>query len=727
MSTLSEQAKEVVGMVPAVNPLKDWLATFRAHFWEIWGFTLVVTIAAAVYASGLEPLYRSKATLILETSSQKVETVSDIYNPGFQGRTYLATQLELLSTLDMAIRVVRREKLLRDPRFDDIGQPKRPWYSIARYLPSLSDEKPSRILLDDEQRELLIAETIQKAITAGPKNKKAGTLLIEISAVSKDPVFATQLANGYADAYIESGLDARLQVVRKASVWLTERIQGMKLDLEEAEQRLQQYRDRQKLIDVGGVLKLVESELANNTAKLLDARKDRTELENTYRRVQASSANADELQSIPVIAAEAEVGRAVRQMSAQREQVEALKDRYGPKHPKMIAARSKAAELQKTLESALLLAARKVRTKYELARDNERSLAKLVTQARGEVRAINRGEYELGVLERDVQTSQQLYDTFLTQFKQTDARSELDAAIARVVERARLPKAPFQPRIPLIVSVSFLLGLVLAFAFARLQWLISDGIKQPNELEALTTLPVLASLPLLPRRKRALNLSASLSVGESKSLFAESVRTLRTGVLLSRIDSKFKFLMVTSSIPGEGKTTVSINLASALGQMKKVLLIETDLRRPSIAHAMGLDDRHPGLADVILETATLSDAIRKDENYPFDVITSGQVPPNPLELLSSHRFKNIVAALTDRYQHIVFDSAPCQAVSDAYALASLMDGIVFVVRANGTRRSTVDDCMKRMKQMSAPLLGTVLNQYARRANSDLANYSYYYD
>jgi len=252
-----------------------------------------------------------------------------------------------------------------------------------------------------------------------------------------------------------------------------------------------------------------------------------------------------------------------------------------------------------------------------------------------------------------------------------------------------------------------LLGIGLAFLEDRLD----NTLKQAEDVEGQIQLPTLGTVPLRRGRRHAVCAPERVFIDDAKSDFAEAIRTVRTGVVLSGLDDPHRIVLVTSTVPGEGKTTIASNLAVALSQLERVLLVDADLRRSSLGVKLGLPANAPGLSNLVAGTADLADCIHRLPGTELDVLPAGLLPPNPLELLSSQHFARTLADLEQRYDRLVLDSAPAQAVSDALVLSRLCNAVLFVVKADATPRQLVQLAVRRLRRVDAPLIGAVLNQF----------------
>ncbi|MDP2226537.1 MAG: polysaccharide biosynthesis tyrosine autokinase, partial [Moraxellaceae bacterium] len=342
-----------------------------------------------------------------------------------------------------------------------------------------------------------------------------------------------------------------------------------------------------------------------------------------------------------------------RQIQAQFK-LSQISQRYGPQHP---------AYMQADLEY----------------REAEMALK----QARSVAIGFARKEFRLKELMREVETNRNLYDTFFTRIKEANQTRELETANARVVDAAVVPSIPVKPKKGLVMVLAFVLSLMFGVLLAFLLDYLDSTFKGAEDVEARLGVPMLGLLPIAKGSQKS-EWAQLLFLEDDQQGFAEAVRTVRTGVVLSGLDTPHHVVVVTSSVPGEGKTTTSINLALAMGQMERVLLIDADMRRPSVAKSCGIPGSSPGLSNLVAGTAEFDQCIHRLPDGNIDVLTAGLIPPNPLELLSSKRFREVLGQLSEKYDRIVIDSAPTLAVSDALVLASIANSVIYVVKSDST-------------------------------------------
>ncbi|MFN3586329.1 MAG: GumC family protein [Moraxellaceae bacterium] len=385
-----------------------------------------------------------------------------------------------------------------------------------------------------------------------------------------------------------------------------------------------------------------------------------------------------------------------RQVQAQFKLAE-LSKRYGPKHPAYIQAELELKEADIALK-----------------------------QARSAAISVARKEFRLQELMREVETNRNLYDTFFTRIKEANQTRELETANARVVDPAVVSSLPVKPKKGLIVALAFVLSLMLGVLLAFLLDYLDSTFKGAEDVEARLGVPMLGLLPIAKGSKKS-DYAQPLFLEEGQQGFAEAMRTVHTGVVLSGLDTEHQVVVVTSSVPGEGKTTTSLNLALAMAQMEKVLLIDADMRRPSVAKACGIPGSSPGLSNLVAGTADIEQCLHRLPESSLDVITAGLIPPNPLELLSSKRFRDVLAQLAEKYDRIVIDSAPTLAVSDAIVLATMANAVIYVVKSDSTAFHSARSGIQRLQRVNAPITGVVLNQVNVSKATKYGGYYGYYD
>lgn len=713
-----------------VIELSYYWGLIRRHLPVLLTISFVITALTILVAMVLTPVYEATSTVLIESEDAKVVSIEEVYGLANSSNEFYRTQVEILKSRELARQVVRSQQLMDNTEFNPFHPQRDRSFSLRAYIRSwfAKEEAP---LPSEEQ---IFEATVSAMMSSIGVYPVTDTQLVKISVSSYSAVTARDLANAVGREYIRSRLDEKIGVTREASGFLQERLGGLKAQLEESERKLQAYRDENDLVDLAGVDTLVSQEIDQITTQLVQARARRLELESTYRRLSSdSSMDIDELSSIPLVSSHPLV-ISLRQKETEAElKISELSKRYGELHPKMIAAQSELSSVQDSLLTQMRRISHNIINEYATARDKEQSLISAMTEAKSQAEKINENQFELNSLIREVEANSQLYDMFFTRINETAATGDLELPSARIVDPAVAPISPSKPNKKLLVImaafVSLMFGVVLIFIID----LLDATIKNPDEVDRKLATYLLGVLPLMGgRRNRRKGAEPEMLVRafaeNTEHGFTESVRTIRTSLTLASMQVPAKIMLVTSSVPFEGKTTLSCNLSEAFGQVEKTLLIDADMRRPSVAKKLGLIPHAPGLSNAVVAPESLEECIQPVDDLGIDVMSSGPIPPNPLELLGSDSFRSLLATLSSRYDRIIIDSAPVHAVSDAVYLSTLVDGVVYVVKADATKDSLVKKGLERMKQNQARILGVVLNQVdVERERKYTGSYAGYYD
>lgn len=689
--------------------------------WWILALALILASLAGLIASRIEPVYRATTTVLIENSETQVTSIDDLYGLNTRAKEYYLTQFEILKSRELAEQLVDRMQLTNHPEFDPRQNATFDWHDyVPVWLDRLNQWFPrDSAPLTDEQVRAQVLNQFIKSLEVEPVNN---TQLVRINFDSHDPALAARVADEMADVYIESNLEARLQMTQKAAGWLRGRLEALSTRLKESEARLQEYREQETLVDVAGVNSINARELDELTTRYVAASNVRAQAQNLLDQVRAAgpSPSAEQLMALPVILRH-DLVKSLKNAQVKADgKVAELSKRYGQRHPAMVAARAEAEQARAELLQQVQRVAQGIESDYQAARESERAIEIQLKKAKQDAQSVNRKEFKLNELQREVETNRQLYDMFLTRAKETGEAGGLQMAHARVVDPAQLPRVPVAPKTNLIVALALLGGLGLGVLLAFVRDALDNTVKTPEDIEEKLNTRMLGFLPRTKARARHLPVEGFLSANFSR--FAEAVRSLRTDIMLSSIDQPYKTVVVTSTLPGEGKSTVSLNLAEALGQMEKVLLIEADLRKPVLARALKIPLDTPGLSALVSGQAELKACITSLPERGFDVILAGSLPGNPQELLSSKRLHIMLQALKRHYDRIVIDTPPTQPVSDTLVLSKFADAVIYVVKAGDTPLRLVAKGIRRLVDARAPVLGVVLNQVDLRRKNHYGDY-----
>ena len=683
--------------------------------------SLLAALLAGLISYAITPTYRAQATLLIEAEEAKVVSIEEVYGINSSNNEYLKTQFEMLKSTALAERVTKSLKLVDTPYFQEVLNKKSLLGSLITSIKNIfgMDEVAPDEDLERSQLER-VSNIIAKGLSVSPVR---GTQLVKLSFESTHRHMAKNIVNTFARLYIQSNLEAKASIAQRAIDMLSERLGGLEDRLEASELALREYREQEGLIDLQGVTTLVSKQLNELTSQIVDVRRQKAELEALSEQVvdENGALSLEELESVSSILNDTLVQHFKEAEAEADAKLEELAQRYGPKHPEMLAARADLDVATRKYTKQLKNVAEGISQEYSAAKRKERRLLKELESGKNELQEIRRKEFALTRLQREVNSNRQLYNTFFKRVKETTETVDLATANARVVDAAKVPLTPVKPRKALIVVAVFIICLMLSFGVALLIDILDNTFKTTEDIESKLNAPLLGILPKLADLGGEKDNLSRAFYDEDHKKYAEAVRTIRTGLQLAGIDKPLQVTMVTSSVPGEGKSTLSMNLAHSLGLNEKVLLIDADMRRPSVGKKMGFAVGTPGLANLIAGNASNEACIQSVEG--IDVMVAGAVPPNPLELLSTEKFGNIVKQLRESYDRIIIDSPPTQAVSDALILSTHSDGLIYVVKAASTSVHLAQAGTGDVLQAGAPLTGVVLNQIDLDKQS---SYSYAY-
>lgn len=679
---------------------KIWVVLLRNK----WGIILVPLLAAMLaylYVSTLTPIYRATSTLLIQPPSSNIVGIQGVESITGNNE-FLQTQFELLKSRQLA------ELVVKELNF------------VADVIPSENDEATA-----DDRLERAIS-SFRRTISISPRQN---TQIVDMSVEMADPETAARAATVLARGYIDLQIQGRLEVTTQATNWMSRRLSELEDELKASERRLQDYVEQEDLVDMGGITTVEAAELSQINDRLIDARQAFARAENEYRQIADYTADEWRMQATaPAVRSNSLIAEFIGAEVRARARVDELSQRYGPQHPRMIEAQDELTAATESLRGQVRQVAASIEQAYRLSESNLASLQAAFNANREDIRDVQAKATQFRQLEREVESNRALYDRFLTRLNETSATADIEEVNARIIDAAIVPKSPVKPRVMRSAGITGILALMAVIGLAFLREQLDNRIRSSSDVDEKLRVPMLGLTPL--QKKASRSEIARLYLSETKRTFSEAIRTIRTGVVLSGLDNPHKRILITSSVPGEGKTSLACNLASALGQLERVILIEADMRNPTLKHVYGMDKNQPGLADVLAQNATLEQSVHHVDDIA--VLACGTLPPDPLELLSSNRFNDLLGQLNQEYDRIVIDAPPVHAVTDPLVLASCANAVLYVVKSDATAAPMVLKGLSRFDEFDAPVLGVVLSHFdANKSGQYGYGYKYandgYYD
>ena len=711
--------------------LSHYFRVINQSKWRILSLALIVTFLVALIVLSLTPVYKATSSLLIESEETNIVSIEQVYGLDASKKEYFETQYEILKSRYIAEKVVNKLALDSHPVFIEkleesntsaFDGVKSTLKSLLTFLP----QKAREPLNEDEQAQLrkeLLITLFSENLTISPV---PNTQVVKIAYTSESPRLAAEVANAVAEVYIESYLEAKFDMTSKATSWLNDSLAGLRNKLEVSEKKLAEFYQREQLVNLDGVVGLASEELQGLSEQLLQAENRLKQSEIIFEQVQNFNGDPAELAAMPAVQNHPSIQNVKEAELKAQSNVSELSKVYGPKHLKMISAQAELASVKQTLENQVASLISGITSEYRQAQSQVNRLRVAVASAKDEYRKLTTLESKRRVLQREVDTNQQLYDSFFTRLQETSEVEGFESANARVLDRATLPVEPFKPKKSLILIATLVMSAGFGVFIALVLDFLNSGIRSVEDVERKLGQRMMGLIPWQPHRKKD-DLPLREFFDTSNHVFSEAIRTLRTSIQLLDLTGDKKVVMVTSSVPKEGKTTVSINLAFAMGQIGKTLLIDTDLRKPAIAKRFGMPGFQPGIANLVAGTHSLDECLCNDVASNIDVITAGSATPNPQELLMSDNFKKVINDLREQYEHIVIDTAPIQAVSDAIIVSESADMLFHVVKADATNEKIVSSGLERFMRVGKRIDGVILNQVdVKKAGNGYA-YTGYYD
>ena len=703
--------------------LSDYARVLYKRRWIAGTAFTVVFLLVTVYTFTATPIYEATTKLLIESDNPNVVSFKEVIDEQGSKNDYYQTQYNILQSRTLARRTLNDLKLWNHEQFG--GTPKAKAFSIGGAVSGAVDSVRGMFASQEPTAEVPASdETLieSRAIDAFLSNLKVSPVrnsrIVDVKFASTDAALAAQVVNTLARGYIDQNLEVKFNSSKEAADWLGGQLSEQRKQVEAAEAALQRYKEANDAISLEDRENIYVQKLGDLNSAVTRAKTDRFEKEALYNQLQSIQSNSAALDSFPAILSNPFIQQQKAEMADLQRQFASVQERLGAKHPEYQKVEAALRTAEAKLQGEIAKVVQSVRNQYLAARTQENSLNAALESQKREALSMNRKGIEYGVLRREVESSRQIYDSLMQRAKETGVSAELKSSNIRIVDAAERPRVPASPRRNFNMLIALfggsMLGVGLAFFFEYLD----NRIKTPDEVKSHLGLPALGMVPAIG--DKALNGAYPLLGAGTPPNFNEAFRTVRTNVLFSSAEEGSKTLLITSTGPGEGKTTFSCNLAVSLAQTgQRVLLIDADMRKPKVHDAFGVN-QEPGLSNLLVGGVKASESVRKTKITGLWLLPAGKLPPNPAELLGSQRFKEFLLSLKEHFDTIVIDSPPVMAVADAAVIAHRTTGVVFVVGAEMTSRYAAKAALDQLENARARFVGAVLNRV------DIEKHSYYY-
>ena len=662
--------------------------------WLILGTTGLCVLIALILTLLATPIFRADTTLQINR-----DTVNVVQVRGFQpveslnDQTFYQTQYDLLKSHSLARRVVVAMDLQHDAAFQGLLRPS-PLARLLGFLHGASARKP-----DQEDTLRADADALLHMVSVQPVlNSK----LVDVSVDTPDPRLSAQIANVYADQFIRSNLDRRMAASGYAKQYLQDRLQQLKLRLEDSDKELVAFAQKHQIVNISDRQSLVGQQLEQLNVALAQAEQDRYKAEAKWRQLQG--APADQIAQVlgdPVIE---------KLQQAYAEDQAKYQDQlriYKPAFPAMLQLHAKLDEIHRQIAARTALVRGSVQSAYAAAKARETLLRQRVADLRQQVLDLEQRSIRYNILKREVDTNRQLYDAILQRYKEIGVAGGVGINNISVVDRAEPPMVRYRPRLKLNLAIGLLLGLFAGIAAALVLDHLDDTVHIATDAEQKLGLAVLGIIPL------ARTGTPEQALLDPRSALAEAYRSARTALQFATADGVPRSLLITSTRRGEGKSTTALALAQSFAQMgRRVLLVDADMRNPA-QHNLGAVDNSRGLSNVLAGALAWREAVVGGENGPA-LLACGPLPPNPAELLAGPRLATLLAEAQAEYDLVILDSPPVLGLADAPVLGHCVAGTLLVIEAGGARIDHIRDALKRLHAARARVVGAAITKLDAR-------------
>jgi capsular exopolysaccharide synthesis family protein len=699
---------------PIVDIASYWRLAIKYRFLLI-GFLLVALGVGGALTLLMTPVYTAQATLQIDREAARIYNSAEEVTPTesmVQGEEFFQTQYGLLRSRSLAERVTESLGLA----------------SSNASLEAMGVEAPKAggtAATQAAERRASVVRALRKNLSVSPVR---GSRLVSVGYDNPNPVVAARIANGFAENFIQSNLDRKFESSSYARDFLEERISQTKTRLESAERQLVAYAANQQIINVNEpsegtssgrpTTSLTTNNLVALNTALAQARAERVAAEERWR----SASTADPM-TLPEVLQNPTIQRLTEQRAVLDGEYQQKLSLYQPNYPEMVRLKAQIEEADSQIQAIAGNIRSSIRSQYEIAANRERSLQAQVTGLIGDVLDQRDRSIQYNILQRELDTTRTLYEGLLQRYKEVGVTGGITANNISIVDLATSPRRPTKPDMFLNLAIAAFLGLALGVLAVFVMEALDETLATPDDVEKKLGVSVLGVIPILGKGE-----ATSDALSNIRSGFSEAYYSLRTALQFSTPDGAPSSLLITSARPGEGKSTTAYVVALNLARVgKRVLLVDCDLRNPSMHRVIGVDNGI-GMSNLLSGSADLAGVVQRTAQESLFFIPCGPLPPNPAELWGSDRLRTFVAAARTNFDHVVFDGPPVLGFADAPILAAAVNGVLFVLESRGTRRAQAKGALRRILVGRARLLGVALTKFSTdSAAYGGEGYDYAYD
>lgn len=710
--------------------LSQILHVFWLHRWVFFLSSSFIIILATIALLQVTPRFTAESKLLIGIAQAKVVDIEAVLGGDMTSPQAVKDEIEVLTSRELAKKVIEKLNLL------DLVPPAQQSSSLAlsEWLP---DDVKEMLALASEQGKLsgqdaenaLLARAVDSYLAKLKVSSVRGSRVIKIAFESTDPKLAAEIANTHADTYIIGQLEAKFEATQKATSWLNEQLSKLRTKVADSEKAVEAYRSEHNLTRGTGDVGLLKEQLSELNSQLIVAKAKRAEAAARLAQVKRLLKSGSGAETAAEVLSSSFIQSLNEQEAMLTRKISEMSIEYGEKHPKMIRVKAEKKEIERKIKVEIKKIAAKLENELVVANSRQQSLQSSLNQISRKSSVSDEKEVTLRALEREAAANKLLFENFLNRFKETSSTQGMEEPDARIISMAEIPRFASYPKKRLMFGIIVVGAFLAASAVVFMLETLNPGLRTPEEVEKFLGMPTLGLIPAITDKKLD---PVGYPLERPHSQLAESLNSLRVSLSLSDIDNPVRTVMVTSSLQGEGKSTLALALGrNAANSGQRVIIIDSDLRHPSLEKKLGLKDKkHKGLIDLLMSKETqLSEFIFKDEKSDLIVMPKGQANfISSTDVLASERMKSLINVIEKEFDLIVFDSPPVMAVADARALAPLMDKTIFVVHWDKTPKKVIKAGLQQMVTAQPNVAGIVLQQVnlKRYGSHGYGDSGYYY-
>lgn len=699
---------------------------FVQRRWKLIAATVVAAVTLVlIIVLQQTPRYTATSSVAIEYRKTQVVDIQDVVSEMAPDQATMETQVSILQSRTLIGKLVDELQLDRDPEFNTALGANGSGFNLM--APSTwfggAETETSDELTDEEK--LLQRDAVISAVASSLNVKLVPrSYIVTISATSASPEKAARVANAMADVYINDQIEAKYEATRRASWWLEKRVEELRRAVADSEQAVEMYRSMNGLVQgTGGAVD--SQQLSEINSQLIIARTERAAKEAQLAQLRQLSAGGGAIDTSSAILSSPIVLSLRQQEGEVNRKLAELRATYGDRHPRIINAEAEARDIRAKIQEEVRKAVATVANEVSVARAREGALSASLGSLRGSVGRNSQAEVRLRALEREAEANRTLFETFLSRYKETREQVGVQTADARIVSTAALPRYPSYPNKTVAVTLAAVISLLGGFAIAFAVEKLDNTIRSAEQIERMGGG---TALTFVPRVRAKDGSPEDAIVDRPGSMAAEALRTLRGALTLFNVDNPPQVVMLTSSVPGEGKTFISVGLARTLALSgQRVVIVDADMRHPRAHKVLGLENDR-GLVQVLSGQSTLDDALKVDPRTNLIMLTAGMGAPNPGDLLRSVQFSRLIERLRQEFETVIVDTPPFVPLTDSQIVSTVVDAVLLVVRWGSTPVPVVANTIKQLHKLNAKLAGSVISQVDMdvHARYGYGDYGYYY-